>query len=553
MNQMFYGCLDLNSLDLSSFNTSKVIYMNQMFYGCRSLISLDLSNFDFSSISDVENMFSSCSSLEYIDISNFKNNPNGIENMFLGVKSNLVYCIKEEGGVEKMKNIFQGDECKISACSDNYEEINKKLITAKNKCIDKCFKDDIYKYEYKSDCYISCPEDTVPNDQYLCEEIVNEEDNDIFQCEKFFLGKYKIKNKNIDIINMIINTTITEIIKGSLDSLISHVIGESKKEYIVNEDTEIYQITSTFNQNKKKFYNISTIYLGECEDILKKIYKINEDLVIFKFDYFMEGLNIPIIKFEVFHPKTNIKLDLNYCKNAKIYFNIPKLINEEDLFKYNPKSEYYNNICYPYSTENGTDITLKDRKNDYNIKNMSLCEKNCEFFGYDTENSNVICECNIENKSPLGFRDIINSDKLLNNFIDIKSILHINVMKCYGLHFSKEGLKNNIGNYILLSIILINIIFIIIFYLKGYKNIIDIIKNIIETKTKNNKIEQNEKNSYSIKSYSIGKKRNNNKNEIENLSKIQNYNSFNMLENKSNTDILYVKKKENNKSINHFK
>ena len=53
------------------------------------------------------------------------------------------------------------------------------------------------------------------------------------------------------------------------------------------------------------------------------------------------------------------------------------------------------------------------------------------------------------------------------------------------------------------------------------------------------------KNSYSIKSYSIGKKRNNNKNEIENLSKIQNYNSFNMLENKSNTDILYVKKKEN--------
>ena len=32
-----------------------------------------------------------------------------------------------------------------------------KLILSKGRCIDECNKDNIYKYEYKNECYIQCP------------------------------------------------------------------------------------------------------------------------------------------------------------------------------------------------------------------------------------------------------------------------------------------------------------------------------------------------------------------------------------------------------------
>lgn len=50
MATMFYGCGNLTSLNLSSFNTSNVTNMRSMFYGCTSLEELDVSNFDVSKL-----------------------------------------------------------------------------------------------------------------------------------------------------------------------------------------------------------------------------------------------------------------------------------------------------------------------------------------------------------------------------------------------------------------------------------------------------------------------------------------------------------------------
>ena len=43
---MFEGCSDINEIDLSNFDSSKVISMYQMFSGCSLLTSLNLNNFD---------------------------------------------------------------------------------------------------------------------------------------------------------------------------------------------------------------------------------------------------------------------------------------------------------------------------------------------------------------------------------------------------------------------------------------------------------------------------------------------------------------------------
>ena len=71
MKAMFAFCYSLKSLDLSNFKTSNVSIMINMFYCCKSLTTLNLSTFDTSKIDSLEGFFCGCSSLEYIDISNF--------------------------------------------------------------------------------------------------------------------------------------------------------------------------------------------------------------------------------------------------------------------------------------------------------------------------------------------------------------------------------------------------------------------------------------------------------------------------------------------------
>ena len=76
---------------------------------------------------------------------------------------------------------------------------------------------------------------------------------------------------------------------------------------------------------------------------------------------------------------------------CKIDIIIPVNIDEDNMFKYNSSHEYYNDICYPYTTENKTDIILKDRRDEYINNNMSLCENNCKYTKYDYNTKKVIC------------------------------------------------------------------------------------------------------------------------------------------------------------------
>ena len=71
-------------------------------------------------------------------------------------------------------------------------------------------------------------------------------------------------------------------------------------------------------------------------------------------------------------------------------------MDEKNDFKYNISSEYYNDICFPYTTEADTDIILSDRRNEYIINNMSLCEKDCDYNGYNTTNKKALCKCNVK-------------------------------------------------------------------------------------------------------------------------------------------------------------
>ena len=78
----------IKDLDLSNFDTSKVVNMAGMFCGMSSLTSLDLSNFDTSKVVNMAGMFCGMSSLTSLDLSNFyTSNVTGMNSMFKGMSS----------------------------------------------------------------------------------------------------------------------------------------------------------------------------------------------------------------------------------------------------------------------------------------------------------------------------------------------------------------------------------------------------------------------------------------------------------------------------------
>ena len=285
---------------------------------------------------------------------------------------------------------------------------------------------------------------------------------------------------------------------NTLENLVSKYIREIGDNLKIEEENLNFQIISTELQDE--YDNISFINLGECETRLRGKYNItsNYSLIIAKIDLYNTGYSIPKVEYDIYNPITKEKLDLDICNDTKIDILVPVILNEDELFLYNTSSDYYNDLCFPYTTTEGTDIILDDRKNEYINNNMSLCEDNCEYTGYNIETKKAICNCNVKMATALISEIKLNNEKILKNFINIKNKINLSTMKCFKLVFSKKGLIKNIGSYVMIVIISIDIAIAILFKIKGFvilSNKIEFIENILKSNTNinNNKNKINDK------------------------------------------------------------
>ena len=223
---------------------------------------------------------------------------------------------------------------------------------------------------------------------------------------------------------------------------------------------------------------MTSIDLGECEILLRNYYNLtnNETLYMKKLDIIQEGLKIPKVEYDVYCKLSGsnlVKLNLTICSKSKISLSVPIEIIDS-LDKLNSSSEYYTDICYTTTSESGTDIILKDRKKEY--ANKTVCQDDCDFSDYNYSTKKAICSCNVKESSS-SFADInIDTNKLLNNFKNIKNFANLNLLKCKKSLFSKDGLIKNIGFYIFIVIIIFRIINLFIFYIKQ----LDLLKNKIK-------------------------------------------------------------------------
>ena len=280
----------------------------------------------------------------------------------------------------------------------------------------------------------------------------------------------------------------TIIIKELRNEIIkSYPINSNESLILMTNESFAFQVTTSSNEiNSLKGiysneYNLSIIDIKNCENLLKKknYLKENQDLIILKYEKITNNSNEKIVQYEVYHPEKKEKIDLFLCKDIKIDIFMPSTVNESILYKYNESSEYYNDLCYPSTTEYNTDIILEDRIDEYINNNMSLCETNCDYKGYDSEKKIVQCKCEIKIAFSLILDLEIDKKVLYNKFIiNFKKITNFYVIKCYKLLLCKEGIINNIGSYVILVIIFIDIILTIIFVVKGHNELIQKIQKI---------------------------------------------------------------------------
>ena len=407
MHEMFKNCRNLKSLDLSNFNTSLIQNMIEMFSGCKNLITLNLSNFNLSKTYKTQNLLFDCNNLEILDLSNliiseetnlnslssnlpklkyinFKmaciSNINKCNNLFDNITNDIIICSSNLNEIiGKIDNLK--DKCITNYCGNNFESIIKNVSDGNNGCKLSC---DIGYREYEGKCY-SNDNNTITSIIEIIESTYSSSEVKETNIQTIWtnnIGTYLEKN-SINSIKYLIDSTFNEkdttdiflnitdffepirddinitnlILKGDITSLFSIIENENFMKEIYNKK---YQISTLPNQNKQ---NSSFIELGDCEDLLKSQYNINatEELIIFKIENFFEGFNIPIIEYEIYS-RNGTKLNLNICKNNSVQYFIPVSINDSEIFKYDPGSNFYNNRCDKYTTENETDMTLYDRK-----------------------------------------------------------------------------------------------------------------------------------------------------------------------------------------------
>ena len=233
------------------------------------------------------------------------------------------------------------------------------------------------------------------------------------------------------------------------------------------KDDLYFQLTT--NQNQLEVLNgtipnennLSIIVLGECASILIKENNLpeNTDLILLKLENMTLISNEKSIQYEVYAPGQNQKLDLSVCSKTKIDILYPIELDEEtkqlyeelnsqgyDLFdKYN---KFYKDICTPYKSEDGTDVILADRNNDFFVKHEIICQTNCDYSAYSSNSNLVKCKCNVVDNERIEAEEPqrVTSKNNYNSFMDILKYSNYKVLWCYNLVFRAVTFYKNLGS-----------------------------------------------------------------------------------------------------------
>jgi len=356
---------------------------------------------------------------------------------------------------------------------------------------------------------------------YMTEESINEEISQKTQEKEIFNENMTCTNEEIinnNCQNIIIrNQQIKEIRNNLVNEIVKNKTNVTNA--IIKTKNVKFQITPIEDLKKTEDYEISTIDLGECENILKQV--TNNPLKVLKIDYKSDDLSSTYVQYEIYDILTGEIIDLIKCKDIPIKISVPKILDEETLNIYNNLSSsgynlfdsndsFYNDICSTYTSDNKKDMLLIDRWDDIYIPNNEkyMCQSGCKLINYNITSQRADCECYFQKQDIFETLEEISFDKriILETFMGTIKNSNFKVLKCG--HLLIRNISKNYGFIIMAVIVIIIFILMIIYFITGQKHIKRIIDSIIYKKFKSqNKKKDNGKNNNKSKSNNIKNKK----------------------------------------------
>ena len=378
--------------------------------------------------------------------------------------------------------------------------------------------------------------------------------NDLLNDKCFF------KNMtNIDIYNKI-KQEIMSSYPPNGESIVIH----GNEDYVFHVTNNLNEL-STLNGSIVNGYNLSIIDLAKCEDSIREANNINKDtpLNLLKFE---KLTNISIeknIQYEIFTLNSSKKLNLSVCKDTPVDIYIPIDLSKDTKFKYedlksqgydlfDKNSSFYNDICTPYDSPNGTDVSLSTRNSEFYNATETSCQANCEYEDYSSEFSLLKCVCQvIEEDIDIDKPEKYTGMTFVKGFYDVLKNSNYEVVKCYKLVFRLINFINNIGCIIIAAAFLFYLIFMMIYICTGITKFkINISKIILNEQKKENTLEgdiniNNNINNIKNNNNNLVKKSNNNGNKPKLhfinkkiVSKKENIKKLNLNQNKTDINII---------------
>ena len=337
----------------------------------------------------------------------------------------------------------------------------KFFIKGKNKCLDDCIKDDVYKFKYKGECLEQCPESTfVINNDYICRENI---DND----------KCIIDQKDLAISDFSDQAILENLVKRYGEE------SNNQDNYISLYNNDNYNLLIFKKSNCVTDLNVrvSDFDFGECYTRIKNHYNIEDNLIITVLESLKKDKNNRTISIEIFHPQTGEKLDvLSICTDDNLVVNqnmyafidennknydilIDLLDNDINIFDSN--DDFYTDLCFYYLSPKKRDIPIKDRLTEF-YPNITLCDSGCKNIGINLTSHVALCECK--------YSDILNNGALNNDFmedtlVDLKKMVeasNIEVLKC--LIKAMKNFTKEVGGFIILGLFVCCAISVVLFY-----------------------------------------------------------------------------------------
>jgi len=389
ITSMFDYCLQLESIDLSNFEPTSVLFMALMFYNCINLKTVNLSNFAAEKSLFIDNLFNGCSFLRTIDLSDFKtSNVIGMGNMFLGCKrlQYLDLSSFDFSSVTNMGNMFSGCKSLTSIIFKNFDTSNVRFMDNMfNNCI-KLTSLDLSGFSTKSVIEMSKMFYGCTSLEYL--ELGNFDTNSVTNMAYMFYNCSSLRSLNLSSFNPKLVTDMSYMFSGC-NTLTTLEFGNFETNSVTNM-AYMFHNCNTLNSldlssfSTESVTDMSYMFYGcnSLKSLELGIFETNSVTNMEKMFYNCISLNSLNLKYFNTLKVGNFNNIFDNCKNILLYCINDEIISPEfksQLLNFNKTDCHI--LCsfnlYKYNSEKN--ICIKSCLNDvdYQYEYKDICYQTC--------------------------------------------------------------------------------------------------------------------------------------------------------------------------------